>query len=514
MKRLPLLSFLLVLICAQACWSQAAKSTLTGTVVDNSGSVLKGARLELLPLKLVGETNPQGEFSLFDVPAGSYTLSVSFVGFKTTETKVDVIAGQTKTMEIKLGVASASENIIVSAERVHGEADAINETRMADNILQVLPAELIVSLPNANAADAIGRLPSVSLYRIEGEGVYIQVRGTEPRLTNVTIDGITIPAPEPTVREVRLDVLPSSMIDAVELNKTLSANIDADGIAGSVNIRTKTAGERPTIDAFMDGGYTNIMNGRASNAEGVTAGKRFGATKRFGLLLNGAYDYNGRGIDNFQPALDPYSTLAAPFYDSNTIRDYRYYRYRYGMSGAADFKLNDSTSFYANGIYSDLKDWGDKWYYKPVSQVLSAPGVYSSKAAKAPAFYTSSKRPNASVGTIILGGRHVTSKSWLTFAASSSYSYEVDSAGNPKADFAWNGASLGNSCDYSLTGAADPYHPHFGNCDNSATSPLLMASSWVFQDLTTSTGKDSQLNLSASSSYARNYNAGSHFGTF
>ena len=119
---------------------------------------------------------------------------------------------------------------------------------MADNILQVLPAELIVSLPNANAADAIGRLPSVTLYRIEGEGVYIQVRGTEPRLTNVTVDGITIPAPEPTVRQVRLDVLPSSMIDAVELNKTLSANMDANGIGGSVNLRTKTAGERPTID--------------------------------------------------------------------------------------------------------------------------------------------------------------------------------------------------------------------------------------------------------------------------
>ena len=514
MKRLSILSVMFVLICAQACWSQAAKSTITGTVVDNSGAALKGARLELQPLKLVGETDPQGEFSLFDVPAGSYTLSVSFVGFTNTETKVDVIAGQTKTLEIKLGVATASENIIVSAERVHGEADAINETRMADNILQVLPAEVIVSLPNANAADAIGRLPSVSLYRIEGEGVYIQVRGTEPRLTNVTIDGITIPAPEPNVREVRLDVLPSSMIDAVELNKTLSANVDANGIGASVNLRTKTAGERPTLDAFMDGGYTNIMDGRASTAEGVTAGKRFGATKRFGLLLNGAYDYNGRGIDNFQPALDPYSTLAAPFYDSNTIRDYRYYRYRYGMSGAADLKLDDNTSFYANGIYSDLKDWGDKWYYKPVSQVLSATGVYSSKAAKAPAFYTSSKRPNASVGTLILGGRHLGSKSWFTAVASASYSYEVDSAGNPKADFSWNGPSLGNTCDYSLTGAADKYHPHFGNCDNSSTSPLLAASNWIFQDLTTSTGKDSQLNLTAASSYARNYNAGSHFGTF
>jgi TonB-dependent receptor len=494
--------------------AQSTTGILAGTVVDDAGAALKGARLELLPLKLVGETNPQGEFTLPDVPAGNYTLSVSFVGFKPQESKVAVAAGETKTIQVKLNVASASESIIVSAERVHGEADAINETRMADNLLQVLPAEVIVSLPNANAADAIGRLPSVTLYRIEGEGVYIQVRGTEPRLTNVTVDGITIPAPEPTVRQVRLDVLPSSMIDAIELNKTLSANMDGNGIGGSVNIRTKTAGERPTIDAFADGGYTNIMNGRGSTAEGATFGDRYGKSKRFGILVNGAYDYNGRGIDNIQPALDAYSTFAAPFYDSDTVREYRYYRYRYGFSGAADFKLSDNTSFYANGIYSDLKDWGDKWYYKPVSQVLSAAGVYSGKAAKAPAFYTSSKRPNASVGTIIVGGRHTASKSWLTFEASSSYSYEVDSAGNPKADFAWNGPSMGNTCDYSLTGAADKYHPHFGNCDNTASSPLLTASNWVFQDITTSTGKDSQLNLTAASSYARNYNAGKHFGTF
>jgi TonB-dependent receptor len=495
-------------------YAQSTKGVIAGTVVDSAGAALKGARLELLPLKLVGESNPQGEFILSDVPVGSYMLSVSFIGFQPTETKVDVIAGQTKTIEIKLGVASASENIIVSAERVLGEADSINETRMADNLLQVLPAEMIVSLPNANAADAIGRLPSVTLYRIEGEGVYIQVRGTEPRLTNVTVDGITIPAPEPTVRQVRLDVLPSSLIDAVELNKTLSANMDANGIGGSVNIRTKTAGERPTFDAFMDGGYTNIMNGRGSTAEGVSAGNRFGKSKRFGILLSGAFDFNGRGIDNIQPAIDPLSTFSAPFYDSNTIREYRYYRYRDGISGAADYKLSDNTSFYANGIYSDLKDWGDKWYYKPVSQLLSAPGVYSSKAAKAPAFYTSSKRPNASVGTLILGGRHTTDKSWLTFESSASYSYEVDSAGNPKADFAWNGASLGNTCDYSLTGAVDKYHPHFGNCDNSASSPLLVAKNWAFKDITTSTGKDSQLNLTAASSYAHNYIAGSHFGTF
>ena len=513
--QLHLLISLLSLLClASFATAQSAKGVITGSVTDAAQAILKGAQVQLQPAGITSSTDQMGQFILPEVPAGHYTISVSYVGFATLKREVDVTAGQTLNVDLVVKVANAAEQVVVSAERVHGEADAINQTRTADNLLQVLPAEVIVSLPNANAADAIGRLPSVSLYRIEGEGVYIQVRGTEPRLSNVTVDGITIPAPEPTVREVRLDVLPSSMIDAVELNKTLSANIDANGIAGSVNIRTKVAGERPTIDAYMDGGYTNILNGRASTSEGVTAGRRFGANKRFGILLNGAYDYNGRGIDNFQPALDPYSTFAAPFYDSNTIRDYRYYRYRYGMSGAADYKLDDKTSFYANGIYSDLKDWGDKWYYKPVSQVLSAPGVYSSKAAKAPAFYTSSKRPNASVGTLILGGRHYGANSWFTANISASYSYEVDSAGNPKADFAWNGPSLGNTCDYSLTGAADPYHPHFGTCDTSSSSPLLTASNWVFQDLTTSTGKDSQLNLTAASSYAHNYTAGSHFGTW
>ena len=56
--------------------------------------------------------------------------------------------------------------------------------------------------------------------------------------------------------------------------------------------------------------------------------------------------------------------------------------------------------------------------------------------------------------------------------------------------------------------------PTFGaNCDQ-ANSPLLNASAWALNDLTTSKGLTSQLNLSAATSYARNYYAGGHFGTF
>jgi TonB-dependent receptor len=516
MKRLQFLFVLLGLIFAQTCMSQAAKGIIAGTVVDNGGAILKGAQLKLLPLGINGATNELGEFAFPAVPAGTYTISVSFVGFSPTETKVELAAGQTRTVEIKMGVASASESILVTAERAHGEADAINETRTADNILQVLPAEVIISLPNANVADAVGRLPSVTLYRIEGEGVYLQVRGTEPRLTNVTVDGITLPAPEPTVRQVRLDVIPSSLVESVEINKTLSANQDANGIGGSVNLRTKTAGEQPTFDLFTKGGYTPIMNGRAESESGGTYGQRFGKAKKFGLLVDGSYDYNGRGIDNIQPAIDPLSTFAQPFYDNNTIREYRYYRYRTGFSGSADYKLSENTNFFAHGLYSDLKDWGDKWYYSPVSKPLSlvngtitAPSPTA--ASSSPKFYTSSKRPDASAGSLSLGGRHTTDSSWLTWAVSASRSYEVDSAGNPKADFSWIGPTV--YCNFNPAVQSNPNTPTFGNCDG-PNSPLQVATDWAFKDITISTGLVSQLDLSAAASYAKNYTVNGHFGTF
>ena len=389
--------------------------------------------------------------------------------------------------------------------------------RTADNLLNVVPSEVIRSLPNANVADATGRLPGVTLYRIEGEGVYLQVRGTEPRLTNVTVDGITIPAPEPTVRQVRLDIIPSDMVDSIELNKTLLANMDGNGIGGSVNLRTKQAGERPTVDLYGDGGYTPILNGRGSYDFGGTMGKRFGANQKLGVLGNTTFDYNGRGIDNIQPGLDPLSTVAIPFYDSDTIREYRYYRTRYGFDGSVDYQFTQNTGFYITGFYSDLKDYGDKWYYSPVSAVIGGTAtnpIYPTASTKGsnPKFYTSNKRPNASIGTLILGGRTVRGASLFTYQISASRSYEQDSAGNPKADFSWVGSNL--YCNYIPSQQTDLYHPHFANCDNTHDSPLLVASNWQFKDITISTGQNAQLNLAAQTSFAHSYRWWEHSGTF
>jgi TonB-dependent receptor len=475
------------------------KGVVAGRVLDSSGAVLQGAEVKLQGKDLAVASNAQGDFTLPDLEPGTYKLQVLYVGFKPFEQDVTVKAGETLQVDVHMDVASANEEILVTAERPRGEAEAVNRTRMADNLLQVLPAEVITSLPNANVADALGRLPSITLERIEGEGVYVFVRGTEARLTNVTIDGITVPSPEPQVRQVRLDVLPADLVESVEVNKTLAPNMDGDGIGGSVNMKTKTAGEFPTLNLFGMGGWNPIMGGRENTEEGGTFGHRFLKNRKLGVLFGGSFDYNGRGIDNWQPAIDPTSTFSKPIYDDNTIREYRYYRNRWGYAGSADYKFSDSANIYLRGIYSNLEDYGDKWYYEP-------------QLSGNPKFYTSSKRPDASISSYTLGGVKQFGPSRINWEVSASNSYELDSAGNPKADFSWLGSSL--SCGYDPSAQTNPNVPHFGNNCDGPGSPLETATNWGFKDITISTGRSAQMNLTGSASYATLYHIGSHYGVF
>src|SRR5260370_18435579 len=100
---------------------------------------------------------------------------------------------------------------------------------------------------------------------------------------------------------MKLDAIPADLVESVEINKTLEANMDPDGIGGSVNLVTKTAGERPTVNISGMGGYTPIINGRGLVETAGPVGHRFGANKRFVALIGGTYHCKGRALDGFAP---------------------------------------------------------------------------------------------------------------------------------------------------------------------------------------------------------------------
>jgi hypothetical protein len=234
--------------------------TIAGRVVDSAGNVLPSAKVSIEPRGVRLNTDREGRFAV-NVPPGEYRVSVSYLGFKDDEHSVSVEPGAEVAYDAKLS-PHLSEDVTVTASRARGEVEALNQQKNAHNIVNVLPAEVITSLPNTNVADAIGRLPSVSLERDEGEGKYVQVRGLEPRYTNGAINGAHIPSSESNGRQLKLDAIPSDLVGTIELHKTLSADQDGDAIGGSINFVTKTAGNQQSWTLGAQGGYTWLQHDR------------------------------------------------------------------------------------------------------------------------------------------------------------------------------------------------------------------------------------------------------------
>jgi TonB-dependent receptor len=477
---------------------QADKGIVSGAVKDSAGAVLQGAKIEMEPQIRPVTTDGQGEFTVTGVTPGVYAVNISYVGFAPYTGSVTVVEGQTARIDAVLHVAQSSDEVTVTADRPFGEAEAINRTLAAENILQVLPADVIVSLPNANIADALGRMASVTIERDEGEGKYVQIRGTEPRLSNTMIDGVTVPSPETGVRQIKLDTIASDLVDSVEINKTLQANIDADGIGGSVNLVTKTAGEVPTATLYGVGGYTPIIGGREVDQMGGTVGKRFLEGKKLGILIGGTYDYNGRGINDIEPY--PYANSATPHYSTMDFRDYVYDRTRWGATASADYKLSEGSNISLRGLFSTFRNWGHKW-------------VFTMNDAATPGYGQDWRRPNMAVGSLALQGKHVFGSSTILWGASVSRSRSLSGSGG--ANYQWMGDP--NVQCMNVPGVS-VYRPGWAGCVGSGVSAddngFDKNNYGLIEYDPPTFGQSAQLNLQASASYARMYHMGTHFGTF
>src|ERR1700750_1562065 len=273
-RRDPWAISFLTMLAASPVLSQTVRVTLTGSVTDAQGRTLQGAQVTVDPGDESAVSDAQGLFTLPALSNGEYTGTIKYEGFTTWSEKGTLSAGQSSHVVAALKVATNKEDVQVYAGRQGGEIEAVNRTLTADNIINVLPPDVITSLPNANVADAIGRLPSVTLERDEGEGKYVKVRGTEARLTHTTLDGVTIASPE-TVRQIKLDLIPADLVESVQINKTLQASMEGDGIGGSVDLRTRSAEDHPTIYLESTAGYMPIIGGRPAYQFDGTLGKRF-----------------------------------------------------------------------------------------------------------------------------------------------------------------------------------------------------------------------------------------------
>lgn len=223
---------------------------LTGRVLDaTTQAALRGAEVAAPTLSLRTTTGPDGDY-LLALPAGVHRITVDYLGATPKAAETSIAAGATARLDFTLGDATVSlAAVTVEASRT-GQARALNQQRATLNLTSVVSADFSGQFPDKTIADAVKRLPGVTVEtdRDTGgaEGRYITVRGMSADFNAVTIDGVRVNATDfdGITRRVPLDVVSSDVADQIEVTKALRPDQDADSLGGAVNIRTRSAFSR------------------------------------------------------------------------------------------------------------------------------------------------------------------------------------------------------------------------------------------------------------------------------
>ena len=274
-----------------------------------------------------------------------------------------------------------SENNITVTGRRAAEQAALQLKRNSLAVTETIVADDVGKLPDQNVAESVRRLPGLSVANDQGEGRYVIIRGVNPNLVNVTVNGQTQPAPEPDGRQVKLDDIPSSLIAAVTISKSITPDQDANAIGGAVDIRTLSAFDRKE-DLFFTarGQYGRYDLGGSHPYEAdAQAGGRFGADRQFGFVLSGSYSKRPIESEQFEGATNYSPTNSNP--DQFALRDYHLTRKRTGIVANFDWKISPDVSLFIRGTYSKFTDSETRDRDRVDNLVLRADGTYTGRGS-------------------------------------------------------------------------------------------------------------------------------------
>lgn len=354
----------LVLGLPTAAMAQSASSIVDGVVLEAStGQPLPGVQISISETGQTAVSDGRGRYRFAQLPAGTYTLRFDYVGFSVVAETVSVGENATESHETRLGSGDYFEEIIVTGRR-GGQARALNEQFSADNSRNVVSADQAGRFPDLNAAESLRRVPGVTVQRevVGGEGRYISIRGLDSGLNNTQINGVNAAQPEKDNRRVPLDMIQTSALSKITVHKTLSPDLDADGIGGAVELETATAFDfaDTLIDVSLRGYQQDLAGGLGPIVEGTYA-TRFGGEEQFGVLVSVSYaDRSTRGYvfynDEDQLALvedDPTSGVTPLQYH---ITSYENQRENISANLAFNWKASDTTDFVFKASYNRLFD--------------------------------------------------------------------------------------------------------------------------------------------------------------
>ncbi len=343
------LSFLFVLLLSVRVFAQEG-GLVSGTVKDATGMTLPGAVLKLDRFNRYTVSDNNGYFEFLNVPAGSYRVEVEYLGYEPAVLEATVTAGGNAVVDFVMQEGAQEIGaVVVMGDQARGQAKALNQQKTNVNVSNVISADQIGRFPDSNIGDALKRVPGIAMQNDQGEARNIVVRGLASELNSVTLNGNRIPSAEGDNRKVQMDVIPSDMIQTIEVNKTLTPDMDADAIGGSVDLVTRAAAGGQRISLTLLGGYNPIRTG-ATGSGSFVYGNRF-FNDRLGVVLSASYMNKDYGSDNIE-AVWAQDDEGNVYVEEMDIRKYDVQRIRRSATLNIDWKIDSRNTIAADLMYN------------------------------------------------------------------------------------------------------------------------------------------------------------------
>ena len=272
---------------------------------------------------------------------------------------VTVSANNVTQAEFGLTAQAIQGETIVVTGQAKGQMEAINQKLASNQIIDVVSAEKMKELPDANIAESIGRLPGISLQRNAGEATGVVVRGMSPKYNEVTIEGVPMTSTNYYDRGIDLSILSDDLVRGVEVSKSLRADMDADAFGGVVNLTLKTADPGLHYSLMGNGAYNNLRDTYRNYKFAASVSDRF-LDDQVGILVLGNIEQKQLPSDQFAAAYDlPTFDNATHQYFINTnnatLTQSNVNRHRYGASLIFDY-TSDLVDVKFLNVYDQKRD--------------------------------------------------------------------------------------------------------------------------------------------------------------
>lgn len=354
------------------------QGNIRGRITDTERQVLPGASVMIIDTHTGVTSDINGYYHLPNLKPGTYKIKISYVGY-TPKVYTIKVGNKSIVQNITLGAGKELEEVVVTGA-FYGQRKAMQMQKESMGVTNVVSADQVGKFPDANIGDALKRINGVNVQYDQGEARFGQVRGTSADLTSVTVNGNRVPSAEGDTRNVQLDLIPSDMIQTIELNKVVTSDMDGDAIGGEINLVTKNTPTHRVLNFNVGSGYSWISN-KPEWDLGMTWGQRF-LQDKLGVMAAVTYQYMPGGSDNteFEYEEDDKGNIALK---EAQVRQYYVTRERQSYSLAMDYLFNPMHKISFKAIYNRRNDWENRYrisYKKMTSKASKQSAVLQTKA--------------------------------------------------------------------------------------------------------------------------------------